>query len=150
LGYFAVWTALGIVVFPVGVALAALEMQLPALARAVPLAVGAVVLIAGVSQFGAWKARELACCREAPRRGLPADAGTAWRYGLRLGVHCCSCCAGPTAILLVVGVMDLRAMAALAGAITAERFAGERVARAVGAVAIGAGLLVIAKAAGLD
>jgi len=152
LGYFAVWTALGIVAFPVGVALAALEMRLPPLARAVPLAVGVVVLIAGVVQFTGWKARQLACCREAPGSGrtLAADAGTAWRYGLRLGLHCCSCCAGPTAILLAVGVMDLRAMAAVAAAITAERFAGERVARAIGAVAIAASLLVIAKAAGLD
>jgi hypothetical protein len=34
----------------------------------------------------AWKARHLACCREAPGRGrtLPADAGTAWRHGLRV------------------------------------------------------------------
>jgi predicted metal-binding membrane protein len=37
-GYFVVWTALGMAAFPVGVALAALEMQQPALARAVPTA----------------------------------------------------------------------------------------------------------------
>jgi hypothetical protein len=61
--------------FPLGVALAAVEMQLPALARAVPIAVGVVVLIAGALQFTAWKAHHLACCREAPGRGrtLPAD-----------------------------------------------------------------------------
>ena len=52
--------------FPLGVALAAVEMQLPTLARAVPIAVGVVVLIAGALQFTAWKARQLACCREAP------------------------------------------------------------------------------------
>jgi hypothetical protein len=42
------------------------------------------------------------------------------------------------AILLVVGVMDLRAMATVAAAITLERLApaGERVARAIGAVSI--------------
>src|SRR5688572_23244501 len=82
-GYFLVWTAFGVVAFPLGVTLAAIEMQQPALARAVPAAVGAVVLIAGAVQFTAWKARHLACCREAPGRGgtLPADAGTAWRHG---------------------------------------------------------------------
>jgi predicted metal-binding membrane protein len=55
------------------------------------------------------------------------------------------------AILLVIGVMDLRAMAIVAAAITAERLApaGERVARGVGAVGVGAGLLLIARAAGL-
>src|SRR5207302_6245549 len=152
-GYFFVWTVVGMAAFPLGVALAALEMQQPALARAVPSAVGVVVLIAGSLQLTAWKARHLACCREAPGRGrtLPADAGTAWRYGLRLGLHCSHCCAGLMVILLVIGVMDLRAMAVVAAAITVERLvpAGERVARATGAVVVGAGLLLIARAVGL-
>ena len=102
-----------------------------------------VVLLAGALQFTAWKAHHLACCREAPGRGrtLPADAGTAWRHGLRLGLHCSYGCAGLTAILLVIGVMDLRAMAAVGAAITAERLApaGERVARAIGASPSGQG-----------
>ena len=77
--YFFVWTAFGMAAFPLGVALAAVEMQ-QALARAVPIAVGVVVLIAGALQFTAWKAHHPAYCREALGRGrtLPADAGTAW------------------------------------------------------------------------
>jgi predicted metal-binding membrane protein len=149
-GYFFVWTSLGMAAFALGVALAAVEMQLPALARAVPIAVGLVVLITGALQFTEWKAHHLACCREAPRRGnrLPADAGTAWRHGLRLGLHCSCCCAGLTAILLVIGVMDLRAMVLVTTAITVERLApaGEPVARAIGAVVVGAGLFLIARA----
>ena len=152
-GYFFVWTVFGIIAFPLGVALAALEMRLPALSRAVPIAIGLVILIAGGLQLTAWKARHLACCREAPGPGrtLPADARTAWRHGLRLGLHCCRCCAGLMAILLVIGVMDLRAMAVVAAAITIERLApaGERVARAIGAVALGAGLLLLARVTGL-
>jgi predicted metal-binding membrane protein len=152
-GYFVVWTVFGMAVYPLGVALAAVEMQHPALARAVPIAVGVVVLIAGSLQLTAWKARHLAYCREAPGRGrtLPADAGTAWRHGLRLGLHCSHCCVGLMAILLVIGVMDLRAMAVVAAAITVERLApaGERVARATGAVVVGAGLFLIALAARL-
>ncbi|HEX9545632.1 MAG TPA: DUF2182 domain-containing protein, partial [Pyrinomonadaceae bacterium] len=154
-GYFFVWTVFGMAAFPLGVALTAIEMQQPALTRAVPIAVGVVVLIAGALQLTAWKARHLACCREAPGRGrtLPADAdgGTAWRHGLRLGLHCTHCCASLMAILLVIGVMDLRAMAVVATAITVERLAptGERVARAIGAVVVGAGLFLIARAAGL-
>src|SRR5437773_7143755 len=54
-GYFFVWTVFGMAAFPLGVALAALEMQQPALARAVPIAAGVVVLIAGAFQFTAWK-----------------------------------------------------------------------------------------------
>jgi len=153
LGYFFVWTVLGMAAFPLGVALAAIEMQQPALASAVPIAGSVVVLLAGSFQLSAWKARHLACCRQAPGRGrtLPADAGTAWRHGLRLGLHCSQCCAGPIVILLVMGVMDLRAMAVVAAAITIERLApaGERVARAIGAVVVGAGLFLIVRAAGL-
>jgi predicted metal-binding membrane protein len=151
-GYFFVWTVFGMAAFPLGVALAAVEMQLPALARAVPIAVGMIVLIAGALQFTAWKAYQLACCRGAPGcgRSLPADAGTAWRHGLRLGLHCGRCCFGLTAILLSLGIMDLRAMAVVTAAITVERLApaGEHVARAIGAVALGAGLFLIARAAG--
>jgi predicted metal-binding membrane protein len=151
-GYFSLWTALGMAAFPVGVALASAEMQSPALARAVPSAVGVIFLIAGALQFTPWKARHLACCR-APRCGgaLPADAGSAWRHGLRLGLHCTYCCAGLTAILLVIGVMDLRAMAVVAAAITLERLApaGDYIARVIGLIVIGAGLYLIARAAGL-
>jgi len=153
MGYFFVWTLFGMAAFPLGVALAAIAMQLPAVVRAVPIVVGVVVLIAGALQFTPWKAHHLACCREAPghSRTLAADAGTAWRHGLRLGLHCSRCCVGLIAILLVIGVMDLRAMAVVAAAITVERLApgGKRVARAIGAVVVGAGLFLIARAAGL-
>jgi predicted metal-binding membrane protein len=153
LGYFFVWALFGLVTFSLGAALAAIEMQQPSLARDVPAAAGVVVVIAGLLQLTAWKARHLACCREAPRpdRPLSADVGTAWRYGLRLGLHCSACCSGLTAILLVIGVMDLRAMVAVTAAITLERLApgGERIARALGAVIVGGGLLLIARAAEL-
>jgi len=151
LGYFFVWTLFGLAAFPLGAALATAEMQLPALARAVPYAIGAVVLLAGVFQFSPWKARQLACCRGVPAscQAMPADAGTALRHGMRLGLHCSYCCGGLMAILLVIGVMDLRAMAIVMAAITAERLApaGERIARVIGAVVLGAGLFMIVLAA---
>jgi predicted metal-binding membrane protein len=146
-GYFSVWTLFGVAAFALGVTLAAIEMQVPTLARMVPIATGLVVLIAGALQFTAWKAQHLACCRDVPRCScaLLADARTAWRYGLRLGLHCSYCCAGMTAILLVIGVMDLRVMAVVTAAITVERLApaGARVARAIGVVVVGAGLFLI-------
>ena len=151
-GYFFVWTVFGMAVFPLGIALAVVEMQQPALARVVPIAVGVVVLMAGFFQITAWKVRHLAICRETPGhdRTLPADTGTALRQGLRFGLHCSQCCVGLMAILLVIGVMDLRAMAVVAAAITVERLApsGERVARATEVVAVGAGLFLVARAAG--
>ena len=153
LGYFFVWTVLGMAAFPMGVVVVAIEMQHPALARSAPIATGVVALLAGLVQLTAWKAHHLTCCREAPARGrtLPADAGTAWRHGLRLGLHCSQCCAGLIAILLVIRVMDLRVMAVVAAAITVERLApsGKRVARTIGVIVIAAGLLLIVRAAGI-
>jgi len=150
-GYFAVWSALGLAVFPAGVSLAEAEMRLPALSRAAPIGAGLVVLAAGVLQLTPWKARQLACCRTAPGCAgcLPARAATAWRHGLRLGLRCARCCGGLMAILLVAGVMDLRAMLLVTAAVTAERLApaGRRVAGAIGALAVGAGILVVARAA---
>src|SRR4030081_3200472 len=118
-GYFFVWTVFGMAAFPLGAALAAAEMQQPALARG-----------------GPDNARRAPPSAPGRGRTLPADAGTAWRHGLRLGLHCSQCCAGLIAILLVIGAMDLRAMAVVTAAITVERLApaGERVARAIGAV----------------
>lgn len=147
LGYFFVWTLLGLTVFAAGVTAAAIEMEQPTLAPAVPTAAGLVVLIAGALQFTKWKAHHLSSCREAPGRDcvLPTRADAAWRLGLHFGFHCGLSCANLTAVLLVVGVMDLRAMTLVTAAITAERLApvGERVAQAIGAVLAGAGLLLI-------
>jgi predicted metal-binding membrane protein len=150
-GYFLMWTLLGIAVFAVGAASASVAMQWPALARAVPSLGAAIVLMAGVSQFSAWKSHHLFRCRQAPSRSLSADAATALRHGVRLGLHCIATCAGLTATLLIIGVMDLRAMAVVKAAITIERFApaGERVARTIGAVVIGVGVLLMARAGGL-
>jgi predicted metal-binding membrane protein len=152
-GYFFMWALFGLAAFALGAALAAALMRQPALARASPIALAVVVLSAGALQLTPWKRRHLARCREAPGHSLalPADTGTAWHYGLHLGWHCCACCAGLMAVLLVVGVMDLRAMAVVAMAIIAERLApaGELIARATGAVLIAAGLLLMAQAAGL-
>jgi predicted metal-binding membrane protein len=150
-GYFFVWTVFGLAAFPLGTGLVAAEMELPVLARAVPFAVGGVVLLAGALQFTSWKSRHLACCREASvcGRALRADAGTAWRHGLRLGIQCSYCCANLMLIPLVIGVMDLRAMAVVTAAITIERLApaGDSMARAIGAVVVGTGLFLIARAA---
>jgi predicted metal-binding membrane protein len=106
-GYFFVWTAFGVAAYLIGVSLTGVMMQQLALARAVPVAAGVVVLIAGLFQFTRCKARHLACCNEGSGSDctLAANASTARRHGLRLGFHCSVCCAGLMAILLVVGIM---------------------------------------------
>jgi predicted metal-binding membrane protein len=146
-GYFFVWTVFGIAVFPLGVALAKAEMQVPGLSRAVPVAVGVVVLIAGLLQFSGWKAQQLACCRQAAgcSSKMPASVSAAWLLGLRFGLNCSQCCFGLIIILLVIGVMDLRMMAIVGAAITAERLApvGVPVAQTTGTLVAAAGLFLI-------
>ena len=153
LGYFLVWAVLGMAVFLLGVVLAVLEVKLPVLARAVPAAAGGVVMVAGALQFTKWKAHQLACCRMAPTcsSAFAPVLGVAWRQGLGLGLRCSGCCAGLTAALLAVGVMNLPAMAVVTVAITVERLApaAVQVTRAVGVIAFGAGLLLIVRAARL-
>ena len=70
---------------------------------------------------------------------------------MRLGVHCVGSCAGLTAAGLLVGAMDLRVMAAVTAAITVERLAPSdgRIVRAIGDVVVVAGLVLLARAAGL-
>ncbi|MDE2052676.1 MAG: DUF2182 domain-containing protein, partial [Gammaproteobacteria bacterium] len=143
-------------IYPLGSVVMAVTMRYPALARALPIAAGLIVLAAGALQFTRWKAHQLACCRGRdclePRhcdRALAADPATALRHGLSLGVHCCQCCAGLTAVLLVSGLMDVPAMIAVTAGITLERLApgGERIARAIGVVVTGAGTFLIVRAA---
>ena len=149
LGYFGVWGALGAVVYGGGAGLTLAAVRQPALARALPVIGAMVVLLAAMMQFTGWKARHLAHLRAAHRHPThSASPAAEWRRGLRLGVSCICSCAGPTAILLVLGAMDLRAMAIVAVVITAERGAprGVAVAHAAGAAAAGLGLLLLASA----
>src|SRR5262249_16659048 len=135
-GYFFVWAVFGMAAYALGVALSTFEMWHLALARAVPVAVGVVILIAGFLQFTPFKARHLACCLEKPGGGrtMPAAPATAWRHGLRLGLDCSCCCAGLMAILLMMGIMNLGAMAVVAALINLERLAPAtmRVVQAIG------------------
>ncbi|MGF6773600.1 putative metal-binding membrane protein [Paraburkholderia sp. GAS199] len=144
-GYFGVWLALGVVVFPLGTAVAAVEMRVADVARLAPLVSALVVVAAGVFQGGG---RKMRCLKHFP--ALSADAGllAAARSGAVFGLHCLICCAGFTAILLAVGVMNLGLMALMTAAITAERILPdrERVARLTGYILVAAGGVGMASA----
>lgn len=142
-GYFSVWIALGAAVFPLGVGLSLAAMRWDGLARAVPLATGGLLVLAGAIQLSPWKARLLGRCR---KPSGAAGARSAWGYGMHQGVLCVLCCAGFTLTLLVLGVMEPWVMGVLAAAITIERLSRwpARVAGVSGVLAIGAGFLVLA------
>lgn len=144
--YLFVWSALGLAVFVGGALLLEAALRWPLLARAVPFATGFVVIAAGLFQMSRWKLAMLAHCSDVA--GQDTSAATAIGQGLRLGFACCASCAGFTVLLLVGGMMDLRGMAVVALAITAERLAsaGERVACGTGALMLGAGVVQLAQA----
>ncbi|HEY6942954.1 DUF2182 domain-containing protein [Dokdonella sp.] len=149
LGYFAVWTALGLVVFAFAAVAGEALVQQPAWSRAVPAFAGVVVTFAGALQFSAWKRHRLACWHAAPCGDDARGASVAWRRGVRLGLHCNAACANLTAVLLALGAMDLRAMAFVTAAITAERLAprGACVVEGLGVVLVGSGAFMIGQAA---
>ena len=144
LAYFAVWTGVGAAIYPLGVALAMLEMRSNAVSRAVPIASACVIVAAGAWQLTRSKLRALArsrdrACCAIGRRPSGRDA---WADGLRLGARCVRCCAAPLAVLVAGGVMAISVMAAVFVAITAERWAARprAVVRAAGVAAIVAGV----------
>ena len=145
-GYFSAWTMLGVVAFPFGVACAELAMRIPAIARLIPFVACGVVMMAGALQFSAWKRRQLQRCRRTSTRGATATVTDAFVDGLSMGVDCIRCCAGTTAILFVLGVMDLAIMALVTVAISAERLlaGGEWIARGIGVLMLASGVLMIA------
>ncbi|MBI5279224.1 MAG: DUF2182 domain-containing protein [Burkholderiales bacterium] len=136
-GYFGVWAVAGLAVYPLGVLAVAASLQMPVFAGLSPMLTGAVVMLAGLFQFSCWKTRHLTWCRQVQ----PVRAG--WRAGMQLGLHCVGSCANLVAVLLVVGVMDLWAMAAMTAAITWERLTGERAAHAVGALLMAAATVLV-------
>lgn len=146
LAYLTVWATLGLAVFIGGALLLQAALHWQDFARAVPVVAGFAIVAAGLFQASLRKLDLLRHCRRAgsPDPGVAAAIG----QGLRLGFACCASCAGLTALLLVGGAMDLRAMAVVALAITAERLAsaGERIACAVGAIMLGAGAVQLASA----
>ena len=142
--YFLVWGVLGLAVYPIGAACAALASQMQAKTNLVPLASAVVLTGAGLLQLSGWKRGLLANCRDRCPEVEPtvAPARRAWRHGLHLGLHCNACCAPMTLALLVLGVMDLHTMTAATVAIAAERLApcGLQIARVSGVLTLAAGL----------
>ncbi len=148
-GYFGVWAAVGLVLFPVGVGFNAMAMRSEMLSEATPLLGGLVAMIAGALQFTSWKTRGLVRCRReegccGSQRVMPRDA---LRAGARLGLNCVYCCAALTAVLVVTGVMNLMAMALVSIAISAERLCRSvNVVRVVGAGVLTCGIFLVGRA----
>jgi predicted metal-binding membrane protein len=149
--YFAVWTGFGLLTFLLGASLAQAALQFPSLGRLGPIAGALAILIAGLAQASRWKARLLADCHGAPHAAQThPGAMAALGAGAILGLRCCLSCLGPMTMLTAGGLMDLRLMAGVTIAITAERLlpAETRIADAIGVVMAAAGLLLFVQMLG--
>jgi predicted metal-binding membrane protein len=151
-GYFLVWAGFGAVAYILGLLWSAAGMVWMDFGRFAPAAAGIIVLLAGIFQFTTWKAREIGCCRDTHTlaESLNPNANGAWRYGLRLGLHCYLCCWGFMAILLVTGMMNLASMAVIAAVITMERVTPRPmiIVRAAGILILIAGIILIVRVPG--
>ncbi len=147
-GYLALWTSVS------GAAVAA-QWGLQSSGLLSPMAVssssvfnGALLLIAGVFQFSGLKHACLRACRS-PLGFLLSDWSDglwgAWHMGIRHGLYCLGCCWALMALLFVGGAMNLLWIAALAGLVAIEKLVpkGEVVARALGAIMIGFGVVIM-------
>ena len=137
-GYLAVWTGFSVL----GAATQlALPVASPGGALTQPLIAGGLLVGAGVYQLSPLKHACLRRCRT-PLAFLltawrPGATGAA-QMGLRHGVECVLCCWGIMLLMFVVGMMDLRWMAALTLLMLAEKTipAGDRIGRAAGVAAL--------------
>jgi predicted metal-binding membrane protein len=115
--------------------------------RVAPLS-GALLIAAGLYQLTPLKAVCLKHCR-APAQFIAAHwrpgVGGAWRMGLAHGLYCIGCCAVLMLLLFVGGVMNLVWIAALTLFVAIEKLApfGERAAKAIAALLVAGGVLLI-------
>jgi predicted metal-binding membrane protein len=142
-GYFAVWLASGLGVYMLGVAFGAAAMRWESFSCIVPALFGAALIAAGAFQFTRWKMTGLLGCRS--RFGcLTAcpEHETNFRLGCKQGAACCLCCAGPTMILVVLGMMNPLVIVGVSIVIAAEKILPrpEITARLVGIAALVAGV----------
>ena len=150
-GYFFIWTLFGLVTYAIGSLIARGAMHWEALSRALPLAGGIALCVAGMYQITAWKRACLTHCRD-PLTLVSQHLHGNEFGGLRLGIHhgtfCVACCWGLMLMQLVLGVMNLGVMIAVALVIALEKVLprGEWVARSSGAAAILGGVFIAVKA----
>ena len=143
-GYLVAWTAFGLGALLASVASDRLADRSDSVATWIG---GALLVAAGAYQLTPLKDRCLAVCRSPLH--LLMHAGTYRgplrhvRAGIYHGVYCVGCCWSLMLALLVLGVMDLRWMAAFAVAIVLEKVwrHGRKVALAMGVVLVALGLL---------
>jgi predicted metal-binding membrane protein len=144
-GYFFVWTLFGVAAYLIGTFISRGAMRWDTFSRALPLAGGLALCIAGVYQLTPWKSACLNHCRD-PLGHVAQHLHDGLRGALCLGIHhgafCAACCWALMLIQLVLGVMNLGVMIVVAVVIALEKMLarGEWIAKATGVAAICGGV----------
>ena len=152
-GYLVAWGAFSLAATAAQWALEGSALMTPTMRTSSPLVGAALFVAAGVYQLTPLKHACLRRCRS------PLDfvlhhwrdgAGGALRMGAEHGAYCLGCCAFLMMLLFVGGIMNLLWVAAIAVFVLLEKVmpAGETVARAAGALAIGFGAWMAAQGLG--
>ena len=148
-GYLVLWTAFGAAATAAQWALQTNGFVSPMIVSMSPLLSGTLLVIAGVFQFTPLKHVCLRACRT-PLGFLMTDwrdgLWGATRMGIRHGIYCLGCCWALMALLFVGGAMNLLWIAALTLLVAIEKLApkGDMIAKALGALMIGAGVARLA------
>ena len=151
LGYLAVWTAIGLAMW-VLLQLASeivRRMSLTDRETWAPLALGAVLIGAGLYQFTPLKAACLRQC-QTPLGFLMthwrAGTGGALRMGFLHGAYCLGCCWALFAVLVATGVMSLAWMLLLTLVVAVEKLLpfGPRASKVIGVGFVVLGVVVVA------
>jgi predicted metal-binding membrane protein len=145
-GYLAVWAAAGVPAFAVAWGAGRLADGRPGLATA-----GAVAAYGacGIYQLTTWKDRCLRHCRSPlallMRYGSYRRRVRDVAVGVHHGAYCAGCCWALFVLLVALGVMNLAAMAVLAGVVLLEKHwsRGVVLSRMVGLVALALAVAVV-------
>jgi predicted metal-binding membrane protein len=148
-GYLLVWTAVGVITWVVVQGLSDLVGRLDAPARATwgPLALGAVLIGAGIYQLTPLKRLCLDHCRSPfafVMQHWREGYGGALRMGMVHSLYCMGCCWALFAVLVAAGVMSLGWMLLLTLVVFAEKVlpGGQRTSRVVGVAFLILGVVV--------
>lgn len=148
-GYLLVWSAIGVVPLIAYKAFAPLSDD-PALLQWLSALAGAILIVAGAYQFSAWKRICFDHCQSPfaflASHDFDGGAASALRAGVIHGAFCLGCCWAMTAVLLVVGLMNLLWMAGIFALFFIEKSwkHGLVVAKIAGVALMGLGATVIA------
>lgn len=154
-GYLVIWAAFSALATAAQWALEAAGLVSSTMMTLIQTVPGALVLIAaGAFQFTSLKTACLEHCRS-PVRFLTerrrSGAAGAFRMGGEHGLYCLGCCWALMALLFVGGIMNLYWIVGLTALVAAEKLTpwGKPISRAVGAVLLAWGTLVLAESMGV-